>query len=105
MPYARRISVSSGGDTARFASPMKVFEYFAAQRAVISSDLPVLREVLNESNALLVPPEDVHAWNNALQSLISDASLRKKLAKQAGEDAKKYSWRQRAENSLAGLEV
>ena len=105
MPYARRISVSSGGDTARFASPMKVFEYFAAKRAIISSDLPVLREVLNESNALLVPPEDVDAWHNALQTLISDSTFRKKLAKQAGKDADKYSWRNRAQNALAGLEV
>lgn len=105
MPYARRISVSSGGDTARFASPMKVFEYFAAKRAIISSDLPVLREVLNESNALLVPPEDVTAWHSALQTLQSDSSLRKRLAKQAGLDAVKYSWRQRAQNAIAGLEV
>lgn len=105
MPYARRISVSSGGDTARFASPMKVFEYFAAKRAIISSDLPVLREVLNESNALLVPPEDVTAWHSALQTLQSDSSLRKRLAKQACLDAVKYSWRQRTQNAIAGLEV
>ena len=105
MPYARRISVSSGGDTARFASPMKVFEYFAANRAIISSDLPVLREVLNESNAILVPPEDVHAWHNALKTLASDSSLRKNLAKQAGSDAGKYSWCQRAQNALAGIEL
>ena len=105
MPYARRISVSSGGDTARFASPMKVFEYFAAKRAIISSDLPVLRETLNETNALLVPPEDVHAWNAALQTVISDSELRAKLAEQAGLDARKYSWRQRAQNALSGIEV
>ncbi len=105
MPYARRISVSSGGDTARFASPMKVFEYFAAKRAIISSDLPVLREVMNESNALLVPPEDVQAWHSALQKLLSDSALRNKLAERAALDARKYSWRQRAQNALAGLEV
>jgi glycosyltransferase involved in cell wall biosynthesis len=105
MPYARRISVSSGGDTARFASPMKVFEYFAARRAIISSDLPVLREVLNESNSLLVPPEDVQAWHSALQKLVSDSALRDKLAEQAGLDASKYSWRRRAQNALAGIEV
>ena len=84
---------------------MKVFEYFAAKRAIISSDLPMLREVLHESNALLVPPEDVHAWHTALQTLISDSALRKKLAKQAGLDADRYSWRQRTQNAIAGLEV
>ncbi len=48
MPYQEAIAGSSGGDTARFASPMKVFEYMASGRPILSSDLPVLREVLDE---------------------------------------------------------
>ena len=31
---------------------MKMFEYMAAGRAIVSSDLPVIREVLNERNAV-----------------------------------------------------
>ena len=104
MPYERRISVSSGGDTARFASPMKVFEYLAATRAIISSDLPVLREVLNDKNAVLVPPEDVEAWNDAIRSLASDPDRRQHLASQARSDATRYTWIERARRSLQGLE-
>ncbi|NIS80793.1 MAG: glycosyltransferase [Anaerolineales bacterium] len=105
MPYARRISVSSGGDTARFANPMKVFEYLAAGRVIISSDLPVLREVLDESNAILAPPEDLHAWDEAIKALASDPQRREMLASQAARDAEKYTWRQRAQNALRGIEV
>ena len=104
MPYERRISVSSGGDTARFASPMKVFEYLAATRTIISSDLPVLREVLNEKNAVLVPPEDVDAWNDAIRSLASDPDRRQHLASQARSDATRYTWIERARRSLQGME-
>ena len=104
MPYERRISVSSGGDTARFASPMKVFEYLAAKRAIISSDLPVLREVLNEENAVLVPPENVAAWDDAIRSLASDPDRRQLLASQARRDADRYTWVERARRSLQDLE-
>ena len=51
MPYEEAIAGSSGGDTARFASPMKAFEYMAAGRPILSSDLPVFREVLDEAFA------------------------------------------------------
>ena len=43
--HARRrlISVSGGGNTADICSPIKMFEYMACHRPIISSDLPVLR--------------------------------------------------------------
>src|SRR3989344_178089 len=39
-----------------YMSPMKMFEYMASKRPIVSSDLPSIREVLNESNAVLVEP-------------------------------------------------
>ena len=42
MPYQRQVAASSGGDIARYLSPMKLFEYMACERPIISSDLPVL---------------------------------------------------------------
>ncbi|MDF1499282.1 MAG: glycosyltransferase [Anaerolineales bacterium] len=103
MPYERRISVSSGGDTARFASPMKLFEYLASGRAILSSDLPVFREVLNESNSILLPPEDVVAWSSALKDLMRDETRRRQLARQARADASMYDWRARQETVLNAL--
>jgi glycosyltransferase involved in cell wall biosynthesis len=105
MPYERQIEVSSGGDTAAFASPMKVFEYLAAGRAILASDLPVIREILNESNSVLLPPEDVVAWADALEKLMLDPGQRSWLAAHAREDASQYSWIARAERALEGLEA
>ncbi len=104
MPYERQISVSSGGDTAQFASPMKQFEYLASGRAILASDLPVFREVLNEGNAVLLPPNDVAAWDQALNQLIADDSRRNSLAERACKDAAQYDWRDRARRLLDGLE-
>lgn len=103
MPYERRISVSSGGDTAAFASPMKLFEYMAAGRAIVSSDLPVLREVLHEHNAVLLAPEDVDGWDAALKSLEKDVSFRGRLAARARQEVVQFSWEVRARRVLEGI--
>ncbi len=79
MPYDRAVSGSSGGNTADFCSPMKMFEYMACGRAIISSDLPAIGEVLNTANARLCPPEDEDAWADALGTLLVDPALRIRL--------------------------
>jgi glycosyltransferase involved in cell wall biosynthesis len=56
MPYGRSISASSGQDIAEVINPMKMFDYMAAGRAILSADLPVIHEVLNESNAVFCEP-------------------------------------------------
>jgi glycosyltransferase involved in cell wall biosynthesis len=103
MPYERHIAGSSGGDTAQFTSPMKVFEYMASGRVIIASDLPVLREVLDEEVAVLPPPEEVDAWDQVLKDLSKDADERKRLGERAKKQVTQYSWKARAERTLAGL--
>jgi glycosyltransferase involved in cell wall biosynthesis len=103
MPYAQRIAVSGGGDTAAVASPMKLFEYLATGRPVMASDLPVFREVLTDANAVLLPPGDVGAWEAALSGLQRDAARRQALGEQARRDAVRYTWVERARRSLKGL--
>ncbi|MBU2609824.1 MAG: glycosyltransferase [Chloroflexi bacterium] len=100
MPYERMVSTSSGGDTADICSPMKVFEYMAAGRAILSSDLPVLREVLNENNAVFCPPDDAVAWESSLGKLLADAKRRQTLGQRARAEVKEYSWLARARRSL-----
>ncbi len=105
MPYERRIAGSGGGDSAGSASPMKAFEYMAAGRMILTSDLPVIREVLNEANAVLLPPEDVEAWDRALKEAARDEGRRLRLAAQARADAMAFRWTERESRILRGLEV
>ena len=103
MPYERSIAGSSGGNSADICSPMKMFEYMAAGRAIVSSDLPVIHEVLNEKNAFFCEPEDIDAWAGAVEILSKNAALRARLAKHAQTDARKYSWEQRAKTAMKGF--
>jgi O-antigen/teichoic acid export membrane protein/glycosyltransferase involved in cell wall biosynthesis len=103
MPYERQIAGSSGGNSADYCSPMKMFEYMACGRAIITSNLPVIREVLDDSTALFCPPEDIHAWEAALRSLIADNSLRERLANNAWQKVQEYSWTARETRALEGF--
>ena len=101
MPYQEDLSTyNSNLSTARWMSPMKLFEYLSSKKAIISSDLPVIREILNESNSILVPPNDLKCWINAIESL-SDATLRERIANKAYDDfINNYTWDIRAKNVL-----
>jgi glycosyltransferase involved in cell wall biosynthesis len=105
MPYEQKIIVSSGASTEKFASPMKLFEYMAVGRAILSSDLPILREVLDDELATFAPPEDIEAWDRALRGLIDEPERRKQMGEQVREEARKYSWQERVHRTLSGLEI
>lgn len=103
MPYERTIAGSSGGDSSTFCSPMKMFEYMAAGRAILSSDLPVIREVLDEQMAVFCPPENFSAWKEALHTLLNDADRRQALGQRARRAAERYTWLARARRTLEGF--
>jgi glycosyltransferase involved in cell wall biosynthesis len=71
----------------------------ANAKPIISSDLPVLREVLtHEVNALLCEPDDIEAWVAAIERLKDDQGLRVRLSERARRDFDtKYTWSKRAE--------
>ena len=105
MPYQREVAVSGGGNTASYMSPMKMFEYMATGRMIIASDMPVLREVLNESNAALCAPEDIHGWRTALERAQTDSAWRKSLSATALVDVKNFTWKRRVRDILANMTV
>ncbi len=100
MPYQKKVQVRGSEDTAKWMSPMKMFEYMASGRVIISSDLPVIREVLNEDNAYLVPPEDSNAWINIIKHIKDNKEEALQKANRAKQDVKQYSWKNRAKKIL-----
>jgi glycosyltransferase involved in cell wall biosynthesis len=105
-PYRKSVLVSGGHDISAWMSPLKLFEYMAAGKAIVCSGLPVLREVLTDGDdALLVEPEDIDAWEHALRRLLNDRALRLRLGAAARIRLEHhYSWPIRARAVLAPME-
>ncbi len=105
MPYQQKTDRDEGCNTCRWMSPMKMFEYMAAGRAIISSDLPVLHEVLNKTNSVFCNPTDVQEWTEAVKNILDAAPLREALAARAQKDVKQYTWIKRAERIIEQMEM
>lgn len=108
-PYGQKVTIGLGEEAliTNWTSPMKLFEYMAAGKAIVCSDLPVLREFMRSGeNSLLCPPGEVEPWVEALSRLAADSSLRTRLGAQALREVKEnYSWRKRAELVVKGLGI
>lgn len=84
----------------RYTSPLKMFEYMASQKPIVASDLPSIREILNEKNAVLVEPDNPQALAQGIQKVLQDKKLADEISKQAFEDVQRYTWKKRVEKIL-----
>jgi glycosyltransferase involved in cell wall biosynthesis len=107
MPFASGGgNLRNGEDTHRWMSPMKMFEYMAAGVPIVSTDLPVLREVLDhERNALLVPDGSIEDWQQAVKRLVTTPALGRRLRAAARADViEHFTWDRRANRVLSNLD-
>lgn len=79
-----------------YTSPLKLFEYMASGRPVVASDLPSIREILSEKNAVLVEPNNAEALATGIKKIMADNKLAEKIARQALADVRHYTWQKRA---------
>jgi glycosyltransferase involved in cell wall biosynthesis len=79
-----------------YASPLKIFDYMAAGRAIVAPDQPNIREILvHERTALLFDPARPEAMWNAITRLLADATLRRDLGAAARTELERrdFTWR------------
>ena len=80
LPYRKTIhSAGEVDNIAKYTSPLKLFDYLAVGKVIISSNLKVLKEVINHKNAYFVNNfENIYEWkkiinkakNNKIKNLI-----------------------------------
>ncbi|MDO8590458.1 MAG: glycosyltransferase family 4 protein [bacterium] len=85
---------------ANFMSPMKMFEYMAAGQPIVTSDLPAIREILNEETAVFVEPDNQASLEKGILRILLDETFGKKIADKAYEKVLDYTWKKRAERIL-----
>jgi glycosyltransferase involved in cell wall biosynthesis len=86
-----------------YFSPLKLFEYLAAGLATVAADLPAVRAIVTEEEAVLVPRGDAAALAEAVAAL-ADAGARARLGA-AGRAlvAAEHTWDQRARRIHAAV--
>ena len=103
IPYQNTL-IAKGEDIGKVISPLKLFEYMAARRVIIASDLQVLKEILNESNCYLAVPDDVSSWRESIAHISANREEAASKAEKARQDVKQYTWKIRAERMLKLME-
>ncbi|MDP6837570.1 MAG: glycosyltransferase [Planctomycetota bacterium] len=89
--------------SARYTSPLKIFESMAAGLPLLVSDLPSLREILDESEARFFPAGDADALVAAITELLGDAPRRAAMTAAMVAAAPQHTWERRAERILAWM--
>lgn len=83
-----------------YTSPLKLLEYMAAQKPIVASDLPSIREVLDEKSCLFARADDSNSFVEAIRKISSDQQLGLIISKQAFDRVLKYSWQNKTKNIL-----
>jgi len=81
-------------------SPLKMFEYMAAKRPIITSDLPTIRDVLSEKHAYFCTPGDTASLTKAITHVADNPAEAKAKVEEVSRLVTHYSWEKRMERIL-----
>ncbi|MCW5713091.1 MAG: glycosyltransferase [Bauldia sp.] len=95
------LPASASDPDAAHTSPLKLFEYMASGRPIVASAVPALAAVLtDETDALLVPPDDAPALAAAVRRVHDDPALAARLSAASRARASDFTWDKRVEAIL-----
>lgn len=81
-----------------YTSPLKLFEYMASHKPIVASNLPSLRQILNNQNSILVDPDDPKKLAKGILLALNDLRLAQDISEQSYRDVARYAWDVRVQN-------
>ncbi len=83
-----------------YTSPLKLFEYMASAKPIVASDLPSIREIVDEGDVVFFKPDDADSLALSLKKVLHDPVLANSMAQRTFQKSKNYSWLERASQIL-----
>lgn len=87
-------------ENSAFTSPLKLFEYMASGCAVVASDIPSIREIVEDSEAIWFEPGNPKALAAAIKKLASVPQTAKHMGEKLRRKAYDYTWEARAKKQI-----
>ena len=83
-----------------YTSPLKLFEYMASKRPIVASGTPAIKEILNNSNSIIVEPDRPDLLADDIRMAIAGGAEVDQLCQSAFSEVQNYTWQKRAGNIL-----
>jgi glycosyltransferase involved in cell wall biosynthesis len=85
-------------------SPLKLFEYMASGTPIVASDIPAIREIVNDAEVFFVEPDSPEKLAEKIKEVLSNPKEAERRAGLAKEKVKEFAWIKRAEKIAGFLE-
>lgn len=97
-----RVSGSNSINIGKYTSPLKLFEAMSFGKAIISTNLPGVEEIItNGIEGYVVPSDDIDLWCTRLDELVLNEERRLQLGNKAREKfLRHYTWKIRANKAI-----
>lgn len=108
IPYKELATVQAAADilvipnsaksivSTEYTSPLKLFAHMASCRPIVASDLPSLREILDEEIAYFFEPDNPESLAKTIENVLAHPEEANKKAETALVKAREYTWGRRA---------
>ena len=104
LPFSSQILIGNfkNANIARWTSPLKLFEAMSYGKAILTTNLSTIQEVLTDGeNCLMESENNIDGWCVKLDKLVADKNLRDKLGESARSlFEKEYTWNIRAKKII-----
>ena len=105
IPYLSKVTASGDvGNIINYTSPLRLFDYLSSGKAIMASDISVLKEIINNNNAIFVKNfGNIQSWKMEINKLKNCKSKRLIMSKNNYKLSKKFKLKTRAKKILNGI--
>lgn len=82
-------------ESTKETSPVKLFEYMASGTPIVASDLPSIRNIVDEDMVWFFTPDDPQSLRETISNVLDQKNEAERKSKRAFDEVKKYSWDER----------